>query len=78
MVSYDGFSVCPRKITETNIALFTYKKRFCFIWKSKGINFNKAIDELKINLKLVEKITSETHVRSSIIMNINLRKFNLN
>ena len=31
---YDGFSLCPRIITEKNIALDFYKNHFCLIWKS--------------------------------------------
>ena len=30
---YDGFRVCPRKITQRNIALFMYKNHFCRIWE---------------------------------------------
>ena len=63
---YDGFRVCPRNITERNIALYMYKNYFCLIWKSNGISFNKAIEELKINFKVVDNVTSGKHVESFI------------
>ena len=44
---YDGFRVCPRKITERNRTLYMYQNHFCLIWKSDAISFNKAIEELK-------------------------------
>ena len=53
---YDGFRVCPRKITKRNMALYMYKDHFCLIWKSNGISFNKAIEELKLNFKVVENL----------------------
>ena len=34
-----------------NNALFLYKKHFCLIWKSEGIIFYQAIEELKDNFK---------------------------
>ena len=39
---YDGFRVCPRKITERNLALKIHNNHFCLIWKSHGVSFNKT------------------------------------
>ena len=61
---YDGFSVCPRYITERNMPLFMYKNDFCLIWKSQGVDLIKAIEELKSNLKIVENVISDEHVNS--------------
>ena len=63
---YDGFRVCPRNITERNIALKMYKKHFCLIWKSDAISFKKAKEELKINFTAVKNIISFKHVKSFI------------
>ena len=56
---YEGFGVCPRFITERNIALFIYKKHFCLIWKSQGVSFKKVIEELKLNFKVVDNVMSD-------------------
>ena len=58
---YDGLKVCPRNITGRNITLFVYKNHFCSIWKSNGISFNKAMEELKTNFKVVDIILSDKH-----------------
>ena len=63
---YDGFSVCPRIITERNLALFMYKNLFCLIWKSQGVSLNKAIEELKTNFKFVDNVISDKHVKRFI------------
>ena len=60
---YDGFRICPRNITQIDIALKIHKYHFCLTWKSNGISFNKAIeDELKPNFKVVDKVISDIHV----------------
>ena len=66
IVCYDGYRVCPINITERNIAVFMYKNRFCLIWKSHGVSFNKAIEELKLNVKVVDNVISDKHVGSFI------------
>ena len=42
---YDGFRVCPRNITERNLALNLHKNRFCLVGNSQNISFNKATEE---------------------------------
>ena len=60
---YDGFRVCPRNITQRNIALRIQNIKFCLIWKSDGVNFDKAIKELKDNFKVVDNVISDKHVK---------------
>ena len=43
--SYDGFRVCPRNLTEKNIAFYLYKNHFRLFFKTIDISFNKAIEE---------------------------------
>ena len=33
-----------------------HQNHFCLKWKSNGISFNKAIEELKINLDVVDNV----------------------
>ena len=75
---FDGTKINPGKITQRNISLFIYNIHFCLIWKSSGISFNKAIEELKMNCTFVDNVISDKHVKSLLNMNINLKKFNLN
>ena len=44
---YDGERVFPRSVTDRNNALYLYKNHFCLIWKSQGVSFNQAVQELK-------------------------------
>ena len=59
---YDGFKVCPRKITERNTMLKIHENQFCLILKSDGISFDKAIKDLKYNFKVVDSVLSDKHV----------------
>ena len=63
---YVGFRVCPRKITQRNIALKIHNNHFCLIWKSDGVSFDKAIKELKDNFKVVDNVISDKHVKCYI------------
>ena len=62
----------PRNITKRNISLFIYYNHFCLIWKSNGITFNQAIDEVKLNFGLVDNFISDNHVKSPVYLNMNL------
>ena len=62
----NGFRVCPRTITERNIALYVNKNHFCSIWKSNALTFNKAKDELRLNSKDIVNIISDRHFKSFI------------
>ena len=44
---FDGTRVNPRNLTQRNTSLFIYNNHFCSLCKSDGINFDKAIKELK-------------------------------
>ena len=46
---YDGDGVFPRSVTNRESALFLYNIHFCLIWKSQGVSFNQAIQDLKNN-----------------------------
>ena len=40
-----------------------YQNPFCLIWKSNGIKFNKVIEKVNINFRIVDNILSEKHVK---------------
>ena len=63
---YDAFRVCPRNISHRNIALKIHNNHFCLIWKTNGISFDRAIKELKDNLRVVDNVISDKHVKSYI------------
>ena len=56
---YDGERVFLRSVTERNNALYLYKNHFCLLWKSQGVSFNQAVQELKINFKIVDNYITE-------------------
>ena len=70
----DGSRINPRNITQRNTSLFTYDIHFCLIWKSNGINFDKAIKELKDNFKVVDNVISNKHVKIFIEYDYNPKK----
>ena len=72
---YDGFGVCPRKITEKNTALKILNNHFCLIWKSDGFSFDKAIKVLKDNFKIVDNDISNNYVKSFIKYEYRPKKF---
>ena len=60
---YDGFRICPRNITQRNIALKIHNNHFCLLWKSDGISFDRAVKELKENFKVVDNVISDKYVK---------------
>ena len=42
--------------------MFIYNDHYCIIWKSNDISFNQAIEELKLNFKIVDNVISDKHV----------------
>ena len=66
MGCFDGTRIKPRNLTQGNTSLFINKNHFCLIWKSNGISFSQAIEELKNNFKIVDNVISDKHVKSSI------------
>ena len=61
---YNGKEIWPRYITERNIGLYFFKNHFCLIWKSRGVSFNQAIEELKEKIKAVDNFITEENVNS--------------
>ena len=59
---YDGFRVCPRNITQRKITLKIHNNHFFLIWKSNGVSFDRAIQELKDNIKAVDNVISDKHL----------------
>ena len=51
-----------------------YKNHFCLIWKSQGVSFNKVIEELKINIKVVDNVLSHKQVKGFIKYEYNPKK----
>ena len=52
-------------------------KHFCLIWKSNGISFIRAIEELKLIFKVVDNVISDKHVKSSVKSEYKPNNFNL-
>ena len=61
---YDGNGVYPRSVTNRNSALYLYNYHFCLIWKSQGVSFSQAIQELKANFKKVDNYITEENVNA--------------
>ena len=62
---YNNDRVFPRSVTNRDSALYLYNNHFCLIWKSQGVSFNQAIQELKNNFKIVDNYVTEENVNSS-------------
>ena len=61
---FGGTRINPRYLIQRNTSLFIYNNHFCLIWKSNGISFNQIIEnELKPNLKVVDNLLSDKHVK---------------
>ena len=71
---FHGTRINPRNLTERNTSLFIYNNRFCVIWKSDVISFDKAMKELKDNFKVVDNVISDKHVKSFNNYEYNPRK----
>ena len=63
LIYYNEDRVFPRSVTNRDSALFLFNNHF-FIWKSEGVNFNRAIKELKDNFKKVANYITEENVNS--------------
>ena len=61
---WDGERVFPRTVTNRHSALYLYNNHFCLIWKSHGVSFSQAIQELKNNFKMVDNFITEENVNS--------------
>ena len=61
---YNKDRVFPRTVTNRDSALYLYNNHFCLIWKSQGISFNQAVQELKANFKMVDNYITEENVTS--------------
>ena len=60
----DGDGVYPRSVTNRDSALYLYNNHFCLIWKSQGVSFNQAIQELKANFRMVDNYITEENVNA--------------
>ena len=63
---FDGTRINPRNLSQRDTSLLIHNNHFCFIWKSNGISFDKAIKELKGNFKVVDNVISNKHIKSFI------------
>ena len=61
---FNGERVYPITVTNRDSALYLYNNHFCSIWKSRGVGFNHAIQELKNNFKVVDNYIKEENVNS--------------
>ena len=44
--------------------LSVYRNQFCLIKKTNGRSFNKTIEMLKLNFRVVDNVITDTHVKS--------------
>ena len=49
---------------EMVLCFFLYNNHFCLIWKSEGVSFNQAIQELKNDFKIFDNFITEENVKS--------------
>ena len=42
--------------------MYLYNNHFCLIWKSQGVSFIQAVNELKNNFKIVDNYITEQNV----------------
>ena len=56
---YNGDIVFPGTVTNRDNALYLYNNHFCLIWKSEGVSFKDAFNELKDNFNIVENFITE-------------------
>ena len=61
---YNDDRVFPRSVTNRDSALYLYNNHFCLIWKSEGVSFNQAVQELKNNFKMIDNYITEGNVNS--------------
>ena len=72
---FDGTRVNPRNITQRDPALKIHNNHFCLIWKSDSISSNQVIEnEIKPNLRVVDNVISDKHVKSFIKYEYNPEK----
>ena len=71
---FDGTGINPRNLAQRDISLFIYNNHFCLFWKSNGISFSQAIEELKNNFKVVDNVISDKHVKSFLKYEYNPKK----
>ena len=61
---FNNDRVFPRTATNGDSALYLYNNHFCLIWKSQGVSFNQAIQELKNSFKVVDIYITDENVKS--------------
>ena len=61
---YNEDRVFPRSVTNRDSALFLFNNYICVIWKSEGVSFKQAINELKDNFEIVHIYTTKENVNS--------------
>ena len=59
--------ICPRNVTERNIALKLLDNLFCLLWKSEGVGLNQTLRELKDNFKKVGNYITQESGKSHFI-----------
>ena len=61
---FNNDRVFPRTVTNRDSVLYLYNIHFSLIWKSQGVSFNQAFQELKNNFKIVDNYITEEIVNS--------------
>ena len=71
---FDGTRIKHRNTTLRKLFLFIYNNHFCLMWKSTNNSFTQAVEEIKINFKVVDNVISDKHVKSFFKYEYKLKK----
>ena len=72
---YDGYREYPRKITQRDTSIKIHNNKFCLIFKTDGICFDKAIKDLQVNFEVVDNVISDKNVERLIKYEYKPEKF---
>ena len=75
--SYNEKEIYPRSICQRGVGLRLYNNYFCLIWKSEGVSFNQAVEELERLFKIVDQFITEGNVNSQFKYEFIRKKLNL-
>ena len=61
---FNGKEIYPVSVTGRNKALRLYRDHFCVKWNSKTYSFNRAIQEIKSNFKMINNYKTDESFNS--------------
>ena len=71
---FDGTRRNHRCISQRKRSLFIYNIHFCLTWKSTGLSFNQAKEDLKTNFKIFDDVISDKQFKILLYLNMILKK----